>query len=70
MPYAATYPVAVTLGPQTRVPDLVALDDRGRDELAALMIDVLTRLDRLYDRRLQCLSRAAGPWFTIEGRRR
>lgn len=52
VPYAATYPVAVTLAPQTRVPDLVALDDRGRDELAALMIDVLTRLDRLYDRPL------------------
>lgn len=52
VPHAATYPVAVTLAPTTRVPDLVALDDRGRNELAATMVDVLARLDRLYDRPL------------------
>jgi UDPglucose--hexose-1-phosphate uridylyltransferase len=52
VPHAATYPIAVTLAPRTRVPDLVALDDRGRNELAATMVDVLARLDRLYDRPL------------------
>jgi UDPglucose--hexose-1-phosphate uridylyltransferase len=58
VPRAATYPIAVTLAPRTRVPDLVALDDRGRNELAATMVDVLARLDRLYDRPLPCMM-----WF-------
>lgn len=52
VPHAATYPIAVTLAPQTRVPDLVALDDHGRDELAAMMVDVFARLDALYERPL------------------
>jgi UDPglucose--hexose-1-phosphate uridylyltransferase len=52
VPYAATYPIAVTVAPRTRVPDLTALDDVDRDDLAALLVDVLTRLDRLYGRPL------------------
>lgn len=50
VPAAATFPVALTLAPTTRVPDLAGLDDTGRCELAALLVDVLARLDRLYGR--------------------
>jgi UDPglucose--hexose-1-phosphate uridylyltransferase len=52
VPYASTFPIAVTLAPRTRVPDLPSLDDAGRNELAALLIDVLRRLDGLYDQPL------------------
>lgn len=33
-------------------PDLASLDDAGRDGLAEMLIDIATRLDRLYDRPL------------------
>lgn len=52
VPYASTFPIAVTLAPRTPVPDLVSLDAAGRNELAALLVDVLGRLDRLYDQPL------------------
>jgi UDPglucose--hexose-1-phosphate uridylyltransferase len=52
VPAAATYPIALSLAPRQRVPDLAALDDTGRNDLAALLVDVLGRLDRLYDRPL------------------
>ncbi|MCU1392555.1 MAG: galT [Ilumatobacteraceae bacterium] len=48
VPFAPTYPVAVTLAPTERVPDLASLSDAGRDDLAGLLVDVLARLDRLY----------------------
>ena len=47
VPWAPEHPVAVTLAPIHRVPDLVHLDDPGRDGLAAILGDVLVRLDRL-----------------------
>ena len=52
VPYASTFPIAVTLAPRTRVPDVGSLADAGRNELAALLVDVLARLDRLYDQPL------------------
>lgn len=52
VPYASTYPIAVSLAPRLQVPDLPSLDHRGRDELAAVLTDVLARLDRLYGRPL------------------
>lgn len=48
VPYAGTYPIAVTLAPRRQVPDLPSLDDAGRDDLAALLVDVLWRLDQLF----------------------
>jgi UDPglucose--hexose-1-phosphate uridylyltransferase len=45
VPYAARWPVEVHLAPHRDVPDLVALDDDERDELALLYLDLLTRLD-------------------------
>jgi UDPglucose--hexose-1-phosphate uridylyltransferase len=52
VPYASTFPIALDLAPRTRVPDLPSLDDAGRDDLATLLVDVLGRLDRLYDQPL------------------
>ena len=52
VPDAATYPIAVTVAPAVQVPDLPSLDDTGRDQLAAILVDVFTRLDRLYDQPL------------------
>lgn len=48
VPYASTFPVAVSLAPRQRVPDVVSLSPASRDHLAALLVDVLGRLDRLY----------------------
>ncbi len=48
VPYAPTFPVAIEIAPIERVPDLPQIDDASRDELAAILIDVLARLDRLY----------------------
>ncbi len=52
VPYAPAFPVAIDVAPNERVPDLPALDGAGRDGLATILIDVLARLDRLYDRPL------------------
>jgi UDPglucose--hexose-1-phosphate uridylyltransferase len=52
VPVAATFPIALSLAPRSRVPDIAALDDAGRDDLAALLVDMLHRLDRLYDQPL------------------
>lgn len=49
VPVASTFPIALTLAPLERIPDLTALDASGRADLAALLVDVLARLDRLYD---------------------
>jgi len=48
VPYAARWPVEVHLVPNRDVPDLVALDDDERDELAEVYLDLLGRLDRYY----------------------
>ena len=48
VPYAARWPVEVHLAPNRDVPDLVALDDDERDELAEVYLDLLRRLDRYY----------------------
>ena len=48
VPEAPIFPYALTLLPEADVPDLPSLDDGGRDGLAALLVDVLERLDRLF----------------------
>ena len=49
VPEASTFPIALTLAPMEQVPDLPSLSDSGRNTLAALLVDILDRLDRLYD---------------------
>ena len=48
VPHAPTYPVSLVLAPARRVPDLPALDDDERADLAAVLVDVFGRLDRLF----------------------
>ena len=48
MPYAARWPVEVHLAPHRDVPDLPALHDDERDELAHVYLELLQRLDRYY----------------------
>ncbi|MCU0271145.1 MAG: galactose-1-phosphate uridylyltransferase [Acidimicrobiales bacterium] len=49
VPWAAGWPYELLLAPRTQVPDLPSLDDDGRDDLAATLVDVTDRLDRLFD---------------------
>jgi UDPglucose--hexose-1-phosphate uridylyltransferase len=49
VPEAPTFPYAVVLSPDADAPDLPSLDDAGREGLAQLLVDVLERLDRLFD---------------------
>jgi UDPglucose--hexose-1-phosphate uridylyltransferase len=51
VPEAPVFPYALRLAPEEAVPDLPSLDGAGRDGLAALLVDVLERLDRLFDAR-------------------
>jgi UDPglucose--hexose-1-phosphate uridylyltransferase len=49
VPAASAYPYGVLLAPDVHRPDLPALDGPQRDGLAALLVDVLARFDRLFD---------------------
>ena len=49
VPQAPIFPYALRLVPDAHVPDLPSLDADGRDGLALLLVDVLERLDRLFD---------------------
>jgi UDPglucose--hexose-1-phosphate uridylyltransferase len=51
VPFAARWPVEVHLAPHRDVPDLPALHDDERDELAQIYLDLLRRLDRYYVRK-------------------
>lgn len=48
VPHASAWPYALLLAPEAHRPDLPGLDGAGRDGLAALLVDVLGRLDRLF----------------------
>jgi UDPglucose--hexose-1-phosphate uridylyltransferase len=49
VPEAPVFPYALRLVPDAPVPDLPSLGPAGRDGLTALLVDVLERLDRLFD---------------------
>jgi len=76
VPYASTFPVALSIAPRVRVPDLLAVDDSGRDALATMLVDVFGRLDRLYgqplpymmwlNQRPSCDGPWDDAWFNIE----
>ena len=48
VPWAPMFPVELNLAPTERIPDLPHCGSSARDELAALLVDVLERLDRLF----------------------
>jgi UDPglucose--hexose-1-phosphate uridylyltransferase len=49
VPEAPTFPYVLLLMPDDEVPDLPSLDTAGRRAMAALLVDVLERLDRLFE---------------------
>ena len=49
VPFAARWPYEVRIVPREHVPDLPALSDEQRDDLAAMYLDVLRRFDALFD---------------------
>ena len=59
VPYAARWPVEVHLAPHRDVPDLAALDDAERDELAEVYLDLLQPARPLLRRRGRRPDRAA-----------
>ena len=48
VPFAARWPLEVHLAPHRDVPDLVALEDDEREDLAAVYLDLLARLNRYH----------------------
>jgi UDPglucose--hexose-1-phosphate uridylyltransferase len=48
VPFAPTFPVAMQIAPLERIRDLPSMSAGDRDSLATMLIDVLARLDRLY----------------------
>ena len=48
VPYASAYPYGLLLAPEVHVAGLPELDDAGRDGLAHVLVDVLSRYDRLF----------------------
>ena len=50
VPYASGWPYGLLLAPHGHVPGLPELDGEGRDDLAAALVDVLARYDRLFER--------------------
>ncbi len=49
VPSAAAWPYELLLAPRTSIPDLPSLDDASRDSLGQLLVDIVSRLDRLFD---------------------
>jgi UDPglucose--hexose-1-phosphate uridylyltransferase len=50
VPYASAWPYGTLIAPAEHVAGLPELDDDARDGLAAALVDVLGRYDRLFDR--------------------
>jgi UDPglucose--hexose-1-phosphate uridylyltransferase len=48
VPAASGWPFGMVLAPRAHRPDLPALHESERDDLAAILVDVLARLDRLF----------------------
>ena len=50
VPHASVYPYGLVVAPTAHEPDLPSLDDAARRGLASMLVDVLHRLDALWDR--------------------
>lgn len=49
VPYASPHPCALRIATDDTAPDLPSLDDVQRNDLAAILVDSIERLDRLFD---------------------
>jgi UDPglucose--hexose-1-phosphate uridylyltransferase len=49
IPFAAGHPFATVVAPRRHVPDIASLDEQGRTGLAAALVDIVGRYDRIYD---------------------
>jgi UDPglucose--hexose-1-phosphate uridylyltransferase len=49
VPIASAWPYGLVVAPIDHAPDLPSLDASSRDGLATVLVDVLARLDRLFD---------------------
>lgn len=76
VPFSNPFPIALSIAPVEWRPDLLALDDQERGQLAEVLVDVFNRLDRLFDRPLPYMmwlnqrptvdDRWTNAWFNIE----
>jgi UDPglucose--hexose-1-phosphate uridylyltransferase len=76
VPFSSPFPLALSIAPLDRRPDLIALSGEERQALADVLVDVFGRLDRLFDEPLPYMmwlnQRPTVPtgwddaWFNIE----
>lgn len=77
VPYASTFPTAIQIAADEPIGDLPSMGDVDRAGLSAILVDVLARLDRLYDCPIPYMmwlnqrpsvddGRFADAWFNIE----
>lgn len=76
VPLAPTFPLSIEIAPDHHLADLPSMCDTDRDRLAHVLVDVLGRIDRLYDAPMPYMMwlnqrpTAAGDehdaWFSIE----
>lgn len=52
VPFAPTFPLALEIAPRHHLADLPSMDEHDRDALAAVLVDVFARLDRLFEQPL------------------
>ena len=52
VPHAATFPIAIDVAPRHQLTDLPSMSDQERTGLATILVDVLHRLDIMYDQPL------------------
>lgn len=77
VPDAPTFPMAIQIAADEPIGDLPSMDEADRSALAAILVDVLARLDRLYDCAVPYMlwlnqrppvddGRFADAWFNVE----
>ncbi len=76
VPFASPFPIALSIAPMKRRPDLMSLSGDERQALADVLVEVFARLDRLFDQPLPYMmwlnQRPTVPagwddaWFNIE----
>lgn len=76
VPFAPTFPMSIEIAPDRRLADLPSMDGPDRDALAAVLVDVLGRLDSMYERPMPYMlwlnQRPTTPgladdaWFNVE----